>query len=710
MKKTGQRLLLVSLAMALLCGAVSALIVPASAATQQQAVDWLLSRHNIQSAAPLGGGTNTTCTALVQRYYEYLGSGLVFSYASPPSGWASISASSQAPQVGDVLVWGTAHVGIVVEISGGTVYTMEQNNAATNVCCGSSDAIRTHKFGINMSGVTKYYRPPLETYVTDGNFISYNNNIYRIVGGAPLYVSNWNNVGGVQSTTTVSAEQFNSLNQYPADGTLVVTTQGQGEIFRFAGGAPIYVSNWQNIGGVQPAILVDHVALNPPYVRQYPIDGTLVNAQGKIYVFAGGAPLYVNTWDAVGGEKPSARVDHVALNPPSASSPWNHVRQYPADGTLISGHASGRMFRVAEGHPYHISSWDLLPAGTPRIPVQVDDWVLDNHNEHLNHNPHGDFNAASGGNGTITVRGWAWDGNAISQSIQVQVYIGGPSGGGGTLVATLTANKSRPDVNTTYPGVGNNHGFEETITTTRRGQQSIYVYALNVGAGNANPLLMNSPKTVTITEPPVLTYALTVVNGSGSGNYAAGATVNISANAAPAGKVFDKWTATAGTLANANNASTTFTMPASAATVTATYKDVPPETTQPTTTTATTTTTSSTTTTAPTTTTTQVTTTMPATTTTALATTTTNPTTTKTTTTITTTEPTTITTAATTTTTTTTLTTTTAATTSTTAAATTTLPPPTSPNIKYIFSTKYPATFLNWILFFVCFGWLWMWF
>jgi|GEM_PF-5529096 len=29
---------------------------------------------------------------------------------------------------------------------------------------------------------------------------------------------------------------------------------------------------------------------------------------------------------------------------------------------------------------------------------------------------------------------------------------------------------------------------------------------------------------------------------------------------------------------------------------------------------------------------------------------------------------------------------------------------------KYIFSTKYEATTINWILFFVCFGWIWMWF
>jgi len=29
---------------------------------------------------------------------------------------------------------------------------------------------------------------------------------------------------------------------------------------------------------------------------------------------------------------------------------------------------------------------------------------------------------------------------------------------------------------------------------------------------------------------------------------------------------------------------------------------------------------------------------------------------------------------------------------------------------KYIFSTKYEATLLNWILFFLCFGFIWMWF
>ena len=73
--------------------------------------------------------------------------------------------------------------------------------------------------------------------------------------------------------------------------------------------------------------------------------------------------------------------------------------------------------------------------------------------------------------------------------------------------------------------------------------------------------------------PPVL-YVLTVENGSGSGSYEEGAAVTITANPAPSGKVFDKWITTGGgALANANSATTTYTMPAGAASVKATYKN-----------------------------------------------------------------------------------------------------------------------------------------
>ena len=56
-----------------------------------------------------------------------------------------------------------------------------------------------------------------------------------------------------------------------------------------------------------------------------------------------------------------------------------------------------------------------------------------------------------------------------------------------------------------------------------------------------------------------------------------GTTVTLTAGAAPTGKVFDEWKVVSGgiTLADANSATTTFTMPASAVSVKATYKNAP---------------------------------------------------------------------------------------------------------------------------------------
>ena len=73
---------------------------------------------------------------------------------------------------------------------------------------------------------------------------------------------------------------------------------------------------------------------------------------------------------------------------------------------------------------------------------------------------------------------------------------------------------------------------------------------------------------------PTAWKAVTVTGGTGGGNYLPGAAVAIVATV-PAGKVFDKWTATGVTLTEAQkaSASTSFTMPAGAVTLTAGFKD-----------------------------------------------------------------------------------------------------------------------------------------
>ena len=74
---------------------------------------------------------------------------------------------------------------------------------------------------------------------------------------------------------------------------------------------------------------------------------------------------------------------------------------------------------------------------------------------------------------------------------------------------------------------------------------------------------------------PSKDYTVNVTNGTGSGNYNAGDNVSITAEPAPAGKEFDKWTSEPKvTFTNETSATTSFDMPAANVTVTATYKDV----------------------------------------------------------------------------------------------------------------------------------------
>jgi len=70
------------------------------------------------------------------------------------------------------------------------------------------------------------------------------------------------------------------------------------------------------------------------------------------------------------------------------------------------------------------------------------------------------------------------------------------------------------------------------------------------------------------------TYALTVNSGTGSGTYAPNSIVDITADAAPSGKQFDQWTGDISGIASVTSSSTTITMPASNAEITATYTDI----------------------------------------------------------------------------------------------------------------------------------------
>ena len=146
--------------------------------------------------------------------------------------------------------------------------------------------------------------------------------------------------------------------------------------------------------------------------------------------------------------------------------------------------------------------------------------------------------------------------------------------------------------------------FDETVTWTMTGANAAGTSisaegvltvdptetapTLTVTATSNQDSSVRDSATVTITQLAAPTYTVTVVNGSGAGDYEEGEAVTLVANEAPAGKRFLKWIGVIGLpfTDGTNDLSPTlkFTMPAGSVNAEATYEDIPvtePETPDP---------------------------------------------------------------------------------------------------------------------------------
>jgi hypothetical protein len=107
--------------------------------------------------------------------------------------------------------------------------------------------------------------------------------------------------------------------------------------------------------------------------------------------------------------------------------------------------------------------------------------------------PRGSLDQVSAGVSTIAVRGWTYDPNTPTASINVHVYVDG------RYTMPIGANQPRPDVPQVYPGVGPSTGYNGSLAATP-GKHTVCVYAVNVGDGYTNPLL--GCRTVTVQSFP----------------------------------------------------------------------------------------------------------------------------------------------------------------------------------------------------------------
>jgi hypothetical protein len=90
----------------------------------------------------------------------------------------------------------------------------------------------------------------------------------------------------------------------------------------------------------------------------------------------------------------------------------------------------------------------------------------------------------------------AIDPDARTTPTEVHIYIDGPAGSGVRGVNLGLANGSRPDVGAAFPGSGDAHGFNATITGLSPGVHTLWAYAINAAGGGANPLLRTLQVTV----------------------------------------------------------------------------------------------------------------------------------------------------------------------------------------------------------------------
>ena len=106
--------------------------------------------------------------------------------------------------------------------------------------------------------------------------------------------------------------------------------------------------------------------------------------------------------------------------------------------------------------------------------------------------------------GQLRVKGWALDPDAPTETLSINVVVGGREGQKGVETFELgpVANQERTDVAASHKLAGPNHGFDTTITTIKSGPEPVCVYALNVALGG-NRLLgcktTNIPVAVTFT-------------------------------------------------------------------------------------------------------------------------------------------------------------------------------------------------------------------
>ena len=160
-----------------------------------------------------------------------------------------------------------------------------------------------------------------------------------------------------------------------------------------------------------------------------------------------------------------------------------------SEGTVLWGNDSywGYQVVLGYGRPYYSAGGEAVKAG---------------------------LDSASGGAGSVSVSGWAYDPDEPASPVWIHVYVGGPAGSGARRY-DFEAKAYREDVETRYPGAGLYHGFNKTFSVAERGTQTLYFYANDLGPVQQEVLFAQAQ--VNISDPLLRFYTVSYDANGGEG-------------------------------------------------------------------------------------------------------------------------------------------------------------------------------------------------
>ncbi|GEM_PF-1589302 len=189
------------------------------------------------------------------------------------------------------------------------------------------------------------------------------------------------------------------------------------------------------------------------------------------------------------------------------------VKIYQNDGTTLyrtenlTANQANANAGVSGNHGFAATFTDI-PAATYKVKLYAIDYNGDGDTQIgatqtvtvTGSQPSGRIDACAGGEGQITISGWAYDPDATTESIGVQVKVYQSNGTTLYKQESLNADRPRDDVNNTYHITGQ-HGYSATIDIAAAGTYKVKVYAIDYN-GDGNPQI-GSTQTVTVTPKPI---------------------------------------------------------------------------------------------------------------------------------------------------------------------------------------------------------------